>query len=96
MDRTQPCEGCNPGSIPGEVKSSIYLYYICIMKISHRTIKKIGVYAILGMFLLSTLLMSAMYFVDMQAKSADSATQAALDAANSDIQSGAVTTGTGS
>jgi hypothetical protein len=20
MDRTQPCEGCNPGSIPGEVK----------------------------------------------------------------------------
>jgi len=66
------------------------------MKISHRTIKKIGVYTILWMFLLSTLLMSAMYFVDMQAKSADTAAQAALDAANSGVQSGTVTTGTGS
>lgn len=58
------------------------------MKLSHRTIKKIGVYTILGIFLLSTAMMSAMYFVDMQAKSADAAT------ANSGVQSGTVTTGT--
>jgi|GEM_PF-4097117 len=64
------------------------------MKLSHRTIKKIGIYTILGIFLLSTAMMSAMYFVDMQAKSVDVAAQAALDAVNSGVQSGVVTTGT--
>ena len=43
------------------------------MKLSHRTIKKIGVYTILGIFLLSTALMSVMYFVDMNARSAQEA-----------------------
>lgn len=45
------------------------------MKISQRTFKKIGVYFILGFFLLSTFLMSAMYFVDMNTKTAEVAAQ---------------------
>lgn len=45
-------------------------------KLSHKTIKKIGVYFILGMFLLSTALMSAMYFFDMNQQVAQTETGA--------------------
>ena len=93
MDRTQPCEGCNPGSIPGEVKSSIYLYYYISMKISHRTIKKIGVYTILGMFLLSTILMSAMYFVDMNSRSNQEAAVQEAAGTETTVTTGVVGTG---
>jgi len=61
------------------------------MKFSHRTIKKIGVYSILGIFLLSTAMMSAMYFIDMQSKSAEAA-KAAQEAAGTGT-SVTVTTG---
>lgn len=48
--------------------------------ITPRTWKKIGVYFILGFFLLSTFLMSAMYFVDMSSQNAQ-ADSGAVDAA---------------
>lgn len=63
------------------------------MKISHRTIKKIGVYSILGIFLLSTALMSAMYFVDMNARSAQEA--AAQEAAAQEAAGTGTTVTTG-
>jgi hypothetical protein len=62
------------------------------MKLSHKSIKKIGVYFILAIFLLSTAMMSAMYFVDMQSKSADAA-QAAETGSTTTVSTGSVGTG---
>lgn len=55
--------------------------------ITPRTLRKIGVYFILWMFLLSTVLMSAMYFIDMQTKNGQS------EQLTGDIDTPAVTTG---
>ena len=57
-----------------------------------KTLKKIAVYFILGMFLLSTVLMSAMYFVDMQSKSTET-TQIDGDLEIPAIEDAAVETG---
>ena len=55
------------------------------MKITGKTLRKIAVYFILAVFLSSTALMSVMYFIDMNAKSAQ--------ADSGSIDTGIVTTG---